>query len=255
MRQEEVTLQSLADNDCITVSYSDNDIVIIDDVQQFAEIGSAHISLNGIAVCTSGRVLAVMNSNKVELNKNQVAVHRNNILTLDDDAVLFYEHFYSMLKLVMECAPNHIYYSNEVIQSLLRAAMLALCGAMKASINKDVSDPSVKMRSSPSVYFQRFLDLLHSGDVRNRSVQYYAKQLCITPKYLTVICKKHSGKTPLEWITGQVLENIRYYLRDTDLSIKQICDILNFTSPSFFGKYVRMHLGVTPGKFRGGEEK
>ena len=299
MHQEEVTLQSLTDNDCIKVSYSDNDIVVVDDVQQFAEFGSAHISLNGIAVCTSGRVTAMMNSNKVELNKNQVAVvpknaiitdlmlspdfklkamffsdrmlqsflhekisiwnetmyiHRNNILTLDDDAILFYDHFYSMLKLVMECGPNHIYYSNEVIQSLLRAAMLALCGAMKASINKNVSDPSVKMRSSPSVYFQRFLDLLHSGDVRNRSVQYYAKQLCITPKYLTIICKKHSGKTPLEWITGQAIENIRYYLRYTDLSIKQICDVLNFASPSFFGKYVRQHLGVTPGNLRSGED-
>ena len=74
MHQEEVTLQSLTDNDCIKVSYSDNDIVVVDDVQQFAEFGSAHISLNGIAVCTSGRVTAMMNSNKVELNKNQVAV-------------------------------------------------------------------------------------------------------------------------------------------------------------------------------------
>lgn len=53
--------------------------------------------------------------------------------------------------------------------------------------------------------------------------------------------------------TGQAIENIRYYLRDTDLSIKQICDVLNFASPSFFGKYVRQHLGVTPGKLRSGE--
>lgn len=147
------------------------------------------------------------------------------------------------------------FYSNEVIQSLLRAALLVLCGVMNASINKNVSDPSVKMRSIPSVYFQRFLNLLHSGDVRNRSVQYYAKQLCITPKYLTTICKKHSGKTPLEWITGQAIENIRYYLRDTDLSIKQICDVLNFASPSFFGKYVRLHSWITPGKLRSGDGK
>ncbi len=154
MRQEEVTLPTLTDNDCIKVSYSDNDIVVVDDVKQFAEFGSALISLNGIAVCTSGSVTAMMNSNKVELNKNQVAVvpknaiitdlmlspyfklkamfflieccrifstkkisvwnetmyiHRNNIFTLDDDAILFYDHFYSMLKLVMECGPNHIF--------------------------------------------------------------------------------------------------------------------------------------------------
>lgn len=83
IRQEEVTLPTLTDNDCIKVSYSDNDIVVVDDVKQFAEFGSALISLNGIAVCTSGSVTAMMNSNKVELNKNQVAVVPKNAIITD----------------------------------------------------------------------------------------------------------------------------------------------------------------------------
>ena len=48
----------------------------------------------------------------------------------------------------------------------------------------------------------------------------------------------------------QVLEDIRYYLRQTDLSIKQICDKLAFPNPSFFGKYVKDHFGMTPLEFR-----
>jgi AraC-like DNA-binding protein len=75
-------------------------------------------------------------------------------------------------------------------------------------------------------------------------------QLCISPKYLTAVCKKNSGKTANEWITEQVLEDIRYYLKQTDLSIKQICDQLGFPNPSFFGKYVKDHFGMTPLKFR-----
>jgi AraC-like DNA-binding protein len=47
-----------------------------------------------------------------------------------------------------------------------------------------------------------------------------------------------------------VLEDIRYYLRQTDLSIKQICDKLAFPNPSFFGKYVKDHFGMTPLEFR-----
>ena len=77
-----------------------------------------------------------------------------------------------------------------------------------------------------------------------------ACKLCISPKYLTAVCKKNSGKTANEWITEQVLEDIRYYLRQTDLSIKQICDRLGFPNPSFFGKYVKDHFGMTPMEFR-----
>ncbi len=98
--------------------------------------------------------------------------------------------------------------------------------------------------------FQRFLDLLHSSEIKRHTVDAYASELCISPKYLTAVCKKNSGKTANEWITEQVLEDIRYYLKQTDLSIKQICDRLGFPNPSFFGKYVKDHFGMTPMEFR-----
>ena len=99
-------------------------------------------------------------------------------------------------------------------------------------------------------HFQRFLDLLHSINVKHHTVEWYANELCISPKYLSALCKKHSGKTANEWITEHVLEDIRFYLKQTDYSIKQICDILGFPNPSFFGKYVKDHFGQTPAHFR-----
>ncbi len=87
-------------------------------------------------------------------------------------------------------------------------------------------------------------------DVKRQKVESYAKELCISPKYLTAVCKKNSGKTANEWITEHVLEDIRYYLKQTDLSLKQICDRLGFPNQSFFGKYVKDHFGMTPMEFR-----
>jgi AraC-like DNA-binding protein len=91
---------------------------------------------------------------------------------------------------------------------------------------------------------------LHSNDVKRHTVESYASELCISSKYLTAVCKKNSGKTANEWITEHVLEDIRYYLKQTNLSIKQICDRLGFPNPSFFGKYVKDHFGMTPLEFR-----
>ena len=47
-----------------------------------------------------------------------------------------------------------------------------------------------------------------------------------------------------------MLADIRYYLKHTDLSIKQICARMGFPNPSFFGKYVKEHFGMTPTQLR-----
>ncbi|WP_294747882.1 helix-turn-helix domain-containing protein [uncultured Prevotella sp.] len=288
-QHEEVTFQTLANNEDIQIGYSDNDIVVIDSIQQFNEVNTAHVAMNAIVICTNGKVQARLNGIQMELHKNQVAivpqnvtatdvmvspdfnlkamfltnrilqsflhekmnvwndmmyVHRNHIVTMDEDEILFYTHFYDMLTLAIERGKENPYHT-EIIQALLRSAILGLCGAMKWMLSSNHHETH-----TTDTHFQRFLDLLHSTDVKHRTVEAYANDLCISPKYLTAICKKHSGRTANEWITEHVLEDIRYYLKQTDLSMKQICDQLGFPNPSFFGKYVKDHFGMTPMEFR-----
>ena len=83
-------------------------------------------------------------------------------------------------------------------------------------------------------------------------MEWYADELCVSAKYLSTVCKKKSGKGANDWIREHVLEDIRYNLKHTDLSIKQICDKLGFPNPSFFGKYVKEHFGMPPAQFRYG---
>ena len=291
MQQEEVTIQTLTDNEGIQVGYSDNDIVIIDSIQKFAEISAAHVSMNAIAICTQGKVQGTLNGKMIELHKNQVAIipqnvvvtdlmvspdfdlkamfftnrilqsflrekmpiwnevvyiRRLNVVTLEDDDMQFYTYFYEMLRMCFYRGDNHPF-RTDIIRSLLRAAILGLCGGLKQRILADEVSPETSIANN---HFQRFLDLLHSVVVKHHTVEWYASELCISPKYLSAICKKHSGKTANEWITEHVLEDIRYYLKQTDYSIKQICDLLGFPNPSFFGKYVKEHFGMTPGQLR-----
>ena len=287
MQQEEITLQTLTDNEDIQIGYSDNDIVIIDSIQKFAEISAAHVSMNAIAICTQGKVKGTMNDKEIELHQNQVAIipqnvvvtdlmvspdfdlkamfftnrilqsflrermpiwndvvyiRRMHVVTMEDDDMQFYTYFYEMLRMCFYKGADHPF-RTDIIQSLLRSAILGLCGALKQRILTDEVSPDA---TSVNNHFQRFLDLLHSVDVKHRTVEWYAAELCITPKYLSALCKKHSGKTANEWITEHVLEDIRYYLKQTDYSIKQICGLMGFPNSSFFGKYVKEHFGMTP---------
>lgn len=291
MHQEEISIQTLTDNEDFQVGYSDNDIVIIDNIQKFTEFSAAHVAMNAIAICTQGKIQGILNGQPIELRKNQVAilpqnviitepmispdlnlkamfftnrilqsflrekmhvwndvvyVRRMHVITLEDADLQFYTNFYEMLRLCFDKRIDNPF-RTDVIQSLLRGGVLGLCGALKQRM---VNDDNSIVAHVNNNHFQHFLDLLHTVEVKHRTVEWYANELCISPKYLSALCKKYSGKTANEWITEHVLEDIRYYLKQTDYSIKQICDRIGFPNPSFFGKYVKEHFGQTPAYFR-----
>ena len=100
------------------------------------------------------------------------------------------------------------------------------------------------------VLFRRFIELLASTRIKQRKVSWYAEKLCISPKYLSTICKQVSGKTAYCWINEYVVIDIRYWLKNTNKTIKEIADILEFPNISFFGTYCRNHFGISPTEYR-----
>ncbi len=83
-----------------------------------------------------------------------------------------------------------------------------------------------------------------------REVRAYAEQLLVTPKYLSAVCKEKTGRTAMDWITESTVSHIKYYLLQTDLTIKEIAFKLDFPDVSFFCKYVKKHLGKSPVEYR-----
>lgn len=291
-QQNEITFQSLAHNEDVQIGYYDDDIVIVDSIQQFAQVHSAHVAMNVITICTHGKIQAQMYGEAMELGKNQIAIipqhvmvtdvmvspdfdlkamfftnrilqsflrekmsvwnelmyiQRQHIITMNDVEIQFYTQFYDMLTLVIEQGKDKPF-CTDIIQSLLRGGILGLCSLLTTIMHS--SNLTMAPRSASNTHFQRFLNLLNSSAVKHRTVEAYASELCISPKYLSAQCKKYSGKTASEWITEHVLEDIRYYLKQTDFNIKQICDRLGFPNTSFFGRYVKEHFGMTPVEFR-----
>ena len=98
----------------------------------------------------------------------------------------------------------------------------------------------------------RFISMLERGDYRaNREVSYYASELCVTPKYLSEICKQVSGESANYWINRFTILDISRLLRDKQLDFVQIADVFNFSSASYFTRYVQRYLGETPSEYRG----
>ena len=106
--------------------------------------------------------------------------------------------------------------------------------------------------SQYAVIMNKFLAMLERGDYRdNREVTYYASELCVTPKYLSEICKKTSGHSANFWINRYTILDISRHLRKKDFTFVQLSDLFNFSSPAYFSRYVQRYLGMSPSKTLG----
>lgn len=112
----------------------------------------------------------------------------------------------------------------------------------------DSGDRSVRNRREE--YFAKFLKLLTENFKRERTVGFYAEQMCVTPKYLSLLIKEFSGKSAAEWIDSYVILEAKTLLRYSAMSIQEVAYSLNFSSQSFFGKYFKHLTGMSPSEFK-----
>jgi AraC-like DNA-binding protein len=114
-----------------------------------------------------------------------------------------------------------------------------------------ISTPIVQEAvSRKDMLFRKFLFLVSKGYLQHREVDYYAGEMCVTPRYLSSVIKEKSGVSALGWINGMVVRQAKNMLKNNRLSVQQISDELNFANPSFFGQYFKKYTGTTPKKFR-----
>lgn len=112
----------------------------------------------------------------------------------------------------------------------------------------DEKERSVRNRREE--YFAKFITLLSENFKRERTVGFYAEQMCVTPKYLSLLIKDFSGKSAAEWIDNYVITEAKTLLRYSTMSIQEVAYELNFSSQSFFGKYFKHLTGMSPSEYK-----
>ncbi len=95
-----------------------------------------------------------------------------------------------------------------------------------------------------------FTQLVIQNYNQTRNVAWYAEKLGITHAQLCTIIKQVTGKTCIEIISKMVIMDAKSQLKSTNLSIQEISDSLNFANMSFFGKYFKRYVGMSPLEYR-----
>lgn len=142
-------------------------------------------------------------------------------------------------------SPSNLYPRESVIH-VLRILYLDLYNSYKISSLPYLPTMDVHKKELTDKFF--FLIMKHYKE--NREVAFYAKELCITPKYLTTIVKTVSGKSAKDWILEYIILEIKALLRDSTLNIQEIVIKTNFANQSSLGRFFRKHTGMSPLEYR-----
>lgn len=147
--------------------------------------------------------------------------------------------FYSILQRTVRKKENP--YRMEIVQCLLKAFFYS---SSFLKIHED------KKKTKNEVLVENFLTHVKTNYREQRGVEFYADKLCLTPKYLSKVIKESSGKSANDWIDDYVVLEAKALLKSTNKTIQQISDELNFPSQSFFGKYFKRQVGLSPKEYK-----
>ena len=119
-----------------------------------------------------------------------------------------------------------------------------------AAISKKyrVSDEHTMTRKDDILY--NFLKQLAAHFKEERSVQFYADALFITPKHLTKTVKEVTNKTCGELIDEMVITEAKILLSDLSYSVGQVADELHFSDQFFFSKFFKRRTGLSPKEYK-----
>lgn len=140
-------------------------------------------------------------------------------------------------------------YKGHTVKALCEAVFYEVLGLYTSRMSQRVHHPTRREE-----LMAKFIALVEKHYMHERTVIFYARALCLSPKHLSAVVKETSGRTASDWIDSQVILKAKMMLRNTGCTIQEISSELNFSNQSFFGKYFKQKTGMSPRAYRSNNE-
>lgn len=98
--------------------------------------------------------------------------------------------------------------------------------------------------------YEVFLHHLYRNYRKERQIRFYADKLNVSTAYLSRLVKEISGSTINEHATSLVYKEICNLLTQTDMTMGEIADHLNFSDQSAMTNFFKQRSGMTPLAYR-----
>ena len=189
--------------------------------------------------------------NKVINVESQLFMRKNPCVSLSDEQCAHFEYLLNNLwdRINAEdCQKENVQYQHLKLE-LIKSMGQTICYEI---LNMYFTNQPLQplQQGKKDVVFQNFMLSLFRFYRKERDVSFYARMQHITPRYFSAIIKEKTGDSALQWIVRMVITEAKQLLEESDLRIKEIADQLNFPTQSFFGKYFKQYVGVSPKEYR-----
>lgn len=156
-------------------------------------------------------------------------------------------HYYAILQTNLSASPSTK--TRQVIHNIEKAFVYQVAIMIERVLPESEPQRTHQDITSNAIT-NHFLKILALSEGRRHKVKDFADELCIAPKYLALTVREATGKTPLQWIHEYTAREIERQLKYSNKSIKEICNDLQFSTLSFFTRFVKTHLGDTATNIR-----
>lgn len=171
---------------------------------------------------------------------------------------------YALQVVLVRLLPQHLDMMHTVYQMLRsilcdpafainREATAFSCLALIANIILQASEDQPELTTKTSrrdEIVARFLQCVADNYRSHRELSFYADQLCLSLKYMSHIIYEQTGRHPSQWIKDYVILDAKTMLRSGRYTVQQVAAELNFPNQSFFGKYFKEAVGISPKKWK-----
>ncbi|MBO7051914.1 MAG: AraC family transcriptional regulator [Prevotella sp.] len=204
---------------------------------------------NGFGIFISYKMLHEVLQNVTYMSSLFLLSHNHPVFEVKKEDIATARRYFNAIEARI-LAPQHRY-RKEVVRLLILALLYDFNNVFENVINNPRKE---EKQSRGEHIFVEFVQLVEKNFRQQRQVQWYAKEMNITPKYLSEVISSVSRRTPNEWIDKFVTTEMRNLLRHTNKKMFEIAEELNFPSQSFFGKFFKENVGVSPSEYRNGIE-
>lgn len=93
-------------------------------------------------------------------------------------------------------------------------------------------------------------DFISKEYMNNINVNSIAQNVFLSPNYISQIYKKETGETITDYLTRQRIDAAKKLLKETDLQIQQVSEMVGYEDASYFSKVFKKITGIYPQKYR-----
>ncbi|MCD8173294.1 MAG: helix-turn-helix domain-containing protein [Alistipes sp.] len=166
------------------------------------------------------------------------------VVKLDLNSLDFVDKWAALVSCVVADADNA--FNSRMVGNLLQCLFWKSHDKMKRFFGRQT-----EKTGRQDEIFHEFMSLAKTHCRRQRDVEFYARKLFVSPRYLSYVCTHNAKRlSAKKLIDMQTVLEIKIMLETTNDPVQKIAERMRFPDQSYFGRFFKRYTGQSPLAYR-----